>query len=180
VGLTGGWRVSRGCPRSFALGCSRCQRRAPGATATTSGGDPDPWRSTSPSISREHVELLRGLVAPFLGAGCDLAIDSEVVARGPESVEPSPGSSVLHVQRLTEMAVQQHEYLCAELRRMRDEFEAEFAAERTLLRVLRQRWMERVCDDKVRGEDALRYLFEAGYAVATKGDPSPASPASGP
>ena len=78
------------------------------------------------------------------------------------------------------MAVQQHEYLCAELRRMRDEFEAEFAPERTLLRVLRQRWMERVCDDKVRGEDALRYLFEAGYAVATKADPSPAAPASGP
>jgi hypothetical protein len=72
------------------------------------------------------------------------------------------------------MAVQQHEYLCAELRRIRDEFEAEFAPERALLRVLRQRWMERVCDDRVRGEDALRYVFEAGYArAATKADPSP-------
>ena len=133
-----------------------------------------------PGISRQHVDLLRALVAPYLGAGCDLAIDGEVVARGPEGVESSPGPSVSQVQRLTEMAVQQHEYLCAELRRMRDEFEAEFAAERTLLRVLRQRWMERVCDDKVRGEDALRYLFEAGYAVATKADPSPAAPVSGP
>ncbi len=133
-----------------------------------------------PGISREHVDLLRALVAPYLGVGCDLAIDGEVVARGPEGVESSPGPSVSQVQRLTEMAVQQHEYLCAELRRMRDEFEAEFAAERTLLRVLRQRWMERVCDDKVRGEDALRYVFETGYAVATKADPSPAAPVSGP
>ena len=102
------------------------------------------------------------------------------MARGPEGVGASSGPAVLQVQRLTEMAVQQHEYLCAELRRIRDEFEAEFAPERALLRVLRQRWMERVCDDKVRGEDALRYLFEAGYAVATKSDPSPPTPASGP
>lgn len=126
-----------------------------------------------PGISREHVDLLRGLVAPFLGAGCDLAIDGEVVARGPEGVESSPGPSTLQVQRLTEMAVQQHEYLCAELRRIRDEFEAEFAPERALLRVLRQRWMERVCDDRVRGEDALRYVFETAHAAATKADSSP-------
>ena len=132
-----------------------------------------------PGISREHVELLRGLVAPYLGPGCDLAIDGEVVARGPEGVESSPGPSVPQVQRLTEIAVQQHEYLCAELRRIRDEFEAEFAPERTLLRVLRQRWMERVCDDKVRGEDALSYVFESAHAMATKTDPSSAAPASG-
>ena len=121
----------------------------------------------------DEVDLLRGLVAPFLGAGCDLAIDGEVVARGPEGVESSPGPSTLQVQRLTEMAVQQHEYLCAELRRIRDEFEAEFAPERALLRVLRQRWMERVCDDRVRGEDALRYVFETAHAAATKADSSP-------
>lgn len=133
-----------------------------------------------PGVAGEHLELLRGLIAPYLGPGCDLAIDGTIVARGPEAVEAPPTPAVQGVQQLTELAVQQHEYLCAELRRIRDEFEAEFAPERTLLRVLRQRWLERVCDDQVRGEDALRYLFDAARAMTTKSDPSPAAPASGP
>jgi len=40
---------------------------------------------------------------------------------------------------------------------MREEYEQDFARERTALRTLRGRWLERVCDDQVRGEDALRY-----------------------
>jgi hypothetical protein len=70
------------------------------------------------------------------------------------------------------MAVQHHEYLCAELRRMREEYEQEFAQERAIMRVLRQRWMERTCDDQVRGEDALRYLVETMRSVAKKTEPS--------
>ena len=76
---------------------------------------------------------------------------------------------------LTETAVQHHEYLCAELRRMREEYEQEFAQERAILRTLRQRWIERVCDDQVRGEDALRYLVETARSVTKKSDPPPTS-----
>lgn len=125
-----------------------------------------------PSVSKEQLDLLRQLLAPFLGAGFALAIDGEVVARGPEGpalslVQQSPQQ----VQQLTEMAVQQHEYLCAELRRMREEYEQEFAQERAILRTLRQRWMERICDDQVRGEDALRYLVESFRSAAKKSEP---------
>lgn len=74
-----------------------------------------------------------------------------------------------------ETAVQHHEYLCAELRRMREEYEQEFAQERAILRTLRQRWIERVCDDQVRGEDALRYLVETARSVTKKSDPPPTS-----
>jgi hypothetical protein len=41
------------------------------------------------------------------------------------------------VHQLTEMAVQQHEYYCAELKRMRQEYEEDFAPERAILRALR-------------------------------------------
>lgn len=126
-----------------------------------------------PSISREQLDLLRQLLAPFLGAGFALAIDGEVVARGPEGPALSSAQqSPQQVQQLTEMAVQQHEYLCAELRRMREEYEQEFAQERAILRTLRQRWIERVCDDQVRGEDALRYLVESFRSAAKKSEPS--------
>lgn len=126
-----------------------------------------------PSISKEQLDLLRQLLAPFLGAGFALAIDGEVVARGPEGPALAPAQqSPQQVQQLTEMAVQQHEYLCAELRRMREEYEQEFAQERAILRTLRQRWMERVCDDQVRGEDALRYLVESFRSAAKKSEPS--------
>ncbi len=126
-----------------------------------------------PSISKEQLDLLRQLLAPFLGAGFALAIDGEVVARGPEGPALSPvHESPQQVQQLTEMAVQQHEYLCAELRRMREEYEQEFAQERAILRTLRQRWIERVCDDQVRGEDALRYLVESFRSAAKKSEPS--------
>ena len=123
-------------------------------------------------VDPAQVDLLRRLLGPNLGAGFAIAVDGEVVTRGPEPPE-RPG--LAHVQRLTEMAVQQHEYLCAELRRMRDEYEQEFAQERTILRTLRQRWLERICDDRVRGEDALRYVFESARSMTKKDDaPKPA------
>ncbi len=126
-----------------------------------------------PAVSPEHLDILRQLIAPYLGAGFVLAIDGAIVARGPEAPEPPPAdSSSQQVQRLTEMAVQHHEYLCAELRRMREEYEQEFAQERAAMRTLRQRWMERICDDQVRGEDAIRYLVETvRSATTTKTEP---------
>ena len=117
-------------------------------------------------VETAHVDLLRRLLGPNLRAGFSMAVDGEVVAR-----EPDPPERLAQVQRLTEMAVQQHEYLCAELRRMRDEYEQEFAQERAILRTLRQRWLERICDDRVRGEDALRYVFESARSAAKKDDP---------
>ena len=94
------------------------------------------------------------------------------MARGPDAADRPGLQSPQEVQRLTEMAVQQHEYMCAELRRMRDEYEQEFAQERAILRTLRQRWIERVCDDQVRGEDALRFLVETARSVAKKTEPA--------
>ena len=95
-----------------------------------------------------------------------------IVARGPEAPEQSSAEvSSQQVQRLTEMAVQHHEYLCAELRRMREEYEQEFAQERAAMRTLRQRWMERICDDQVRGEDAIRYLVETVRSGTKKSEP---------
>ena len=81
-------------------------------------------------ITTEQLEQLRGLLEPNLGPGFVAAVDGEVVARGP--ADPSAGSppdlaTALHdetlrrVHQLTEMAVQQHEYCCAELKRMRHE-----------------------------------------------------------
>lgn len=129
-----------------------------------------------PGISKEQVQLLSQLVSPNLGAGFVLAIDGEVVARGvAASATPPIDPAIAQVQRLTEMAVQQHEYLCAELRRVRDEYEQDHAEERAILRTLRQRWMARVCDDQVRGEDALRYVVEAARSMVKKEEP----PASG-
>jgi len=75
------------------------------------------------------------------------------------------------IQRLTEMAVQQHEYLCGELRRVRDEYEQDYAEERAITRTLRQRWIARVCDDQVRGEDAIRYFVESARSMTKKDDP---------
>lgn len=128
-----------------------------------------------PGINREQVELLRQLVGPNLGVGFVLAVDGEVVARGAGAVVPAVDPALAQVQRLTEMAVQQHEYLCAEMRRIRDEYEQDHAEERAILRTLRQRWMARVCDDQVRGEDALRYVVEAARSMVKKEEP----PASG-
>jgi hypothetical protein len=126
-----------------------------------------------PGVSQAHLDLLRQLIAPYLGPGFALAIDGAIVARGPEAPEQSSAEvSSQQVQRLTEMAVQHHEYLCAELRRMREEYEQEFAQERAIMRVLRQRWMERTCDDQVRGEDALRFLVESMRSIAKKTEPS--------
>ena len=54
---------------------------------------------------------------------------------------------------------------------MRREYEEDFAQERAILRALRQRWLERILDDNVRGEDALRYVFGAIRSAATN-DPA--------
>ena len=122
------------------------------------------------NVEPAHVDLLRRLLGPNLGAGFVLMVDGDVVARGPDSGERQ---DLAQVQRLTEMAVQQHEYLCAELRRMRDEYEQEFAQERVILRTLRQRWLERICDDQVRGEDMLRFLVESARSAGKKAAPKP-------
>ncbi|MEZ4452935.1 MAG: hypothetical protein R3B09_25980 [Nannocystaceae bacterium] len=45
-----------------------------------------------------------------------------------------------------QLAVQQHEY-CRRLQRVQRDYEV--AQERAILRTLRQRWLERVCGDKV-------------------------------
>ena len=129
----------------------------------------------------EQIELLRRQIEPGLGSGFVIAVDGETVARGP--AEPSPAAAphelaaalfeetARRTHQLTEMAVQQHEYCCAELQRMRREYEEDFAQERAILRALRQRWLARILDDNVRGEDALRYLFGAMRSAAT-GDPA--------
>lgn len=119
-------------------------------------------------LETAHLDLLRRLLEPNLGAGIALMIDGQVVARGPDPLERA---SLPQVQRLTEMAVQQHEYLCAELRRMRDEYEQDFAQERAILRTLRERWLERVCDDQVHGEDAIRYFVESLGNIGKKMTP---------
>jgi len=136
-------------------------------------GDPLTGRQTiSAELAEadpEQVDLLLRLLTPGLGAGHAIAVEGQIVAQGPEPpMRPSPRQ----VQQLTEMAVQQHEYLCAELRRMREEYEQEFAQERVILRTLRQRWLERICDDQVRGEDALRFLVESARSTAKKTDSS--------
>ena len=129
-------------------------------------------------VTTEQLAQLRGLLEPGLGAGFVATVDDEIVARGP--ADPSTGTTLpdliatLHeenlrrVQQLTEMAVQQHEYCCAELKRMRQEYEEDFAPERAILRTLRQRWIERISDDKVHGEDALRYLADVVRSAAAK------------
>lgn len=128
-------------------------------------------------VAAEQLDQLRRALEPHLGAGFVAAVDGEIVARGPSepsAVSPSDLVSALYeenlrrVHQLTEMAVQQHEYCCAELKRMRQEYEEDFAPERTALRALRQQWLERVCDDKVRGEDALRYVAEVVRSIAAK------------
>ena len=121
-------------------------------------------------LETAHLDLLRRLLEPNLGAGIALVVDGQVVARGADAPERA---SLVQVQRLTEMAVQQHEYLCAELRRMRDEYEQDFAQERVILRTLRERWLERVCDDRVHGEDAIRYFVEALGSIGKKATPPP-------
>lgn len=131
--------------------------------------------------TQEQIEQLRKQIEPGLGCGFVVAVDGEIVARGPAEPSPAAGPHELaaalfeetarRTHQLTEMAVQQHEYCCAELQRMRREYEEDFAQERAILRALRQRWLERILDDNARGEDALRYLFGAMRAAAT-GDPA--------
>lgn len=128
-------------------------------------GGPRPIAVEVRDLDRGQVEHLRGLLAGRLGPGYEAAIDGEVVARGPDDARahlaaPAPVSLAIEEQarRLTEMAVQQHEYCYAELQRMRRDYEEEFAQERAVLRTLRQRWMEWICDDKIRIDDVLRFL----------------------
>lgn len=126
-------------------------------------------------VAVEQLDQVRGLLEPNLGAGFVAAVDGEVVARGPGDGAPSPDlvtalneESLRRVHQLTEMAVQQHEYCCAELKRMRQEYEEDFASERAILRALRQRWLERICDDKATGEDALRYFADVVRSTAAR------------
>lgn len=126
-------------------------------------------------IAADQLEQLRRLLEPSLGAGFVAAVDGEIVARGPGDGTPSPDlitalydENLRRVHQLTEMAVQQHEYCCAELKRLRQEYEEDFASERAILRALRQRWLERICDDKVSGEDALRYFADVVRSAAAK------------
>jgi hypothetical protein len=126
-------------------------------------------------IAADQLEQLRRQLEPNLGAGFVAAVDGEIVARGPDDEAPSPDlitapydENLRRVHQLTEMAVQQHEYCCAELKRMRQEYEEDFASERAILRTLRQRWLERISDDKPTGEDALRYFADVMRSVAAK------------
>jgi len=64
-----------------------------------------------PGVSKDHLDLLRQLLGPYLGAGFVLAVDGAVVARGPALSERPPSPSPQQVQQLTETAVQHHEYL---------------------------------------------------------------------
>ena len=108
-----------------------------------------------------------------------------MIARGPDDTTwalPAANTTVTlaieeQARRLTEMAVQQHEYCYAELQRMRRDYEEEFAQERTLLRTLRQRWMEWICDDKIRVDDVLRFLGDT-VTSALKGKDKAADPPS--
>ena len=136
------------------------------ARSADHSGGPRPIAVEVRDLDRAQVEHLRGLLAGRLGPGYEAAIDGAVVARGPDdaarALSPSPATVALAVEeqarRLTEMAVQQHEYCYAELQRMRRDYEEEFAQERAVLRTLRQRWMEWICDDKIRIDDVLRFL----------------------
>lgn len=124
----------------------------------------------------EQLEQTRALVDGHLGPGFVVAVDGEIIARGPVADDlqvpafvpaavPPVDVMLEHSRRLTELAVQQHEYCYAELQRIRRDYEEDFAQERAILRTLRQRWLEWVCDDKVRGEDALRYAFDLARSV---------------
>lgn len=42
---------------------------------------------------------------------------------------------------------------------------------RRRLAAVRQRWLERICDDQVRGEDMLRFLVESAHSAAKKAAP---------
>lgn len=130
-----------------------------------------------PDATAEQLEEIRALLGGHLGPGFVAIVDGEVIASGLAVHDPpfipaaAPPVDVMleHSRRLTELAVQQHEYCYAELQRIRRDYEEDFAQERTILRTLRQRWLEWICDDKVRGEDALRYAFDLARSLV-KGD----------
>lgn len=83
--------------------------------------------------------------------------------------------SMRRTQRLTEMAVSQHEYMSEELRRLRGEYEEEFAVERKILRQLRASWLERVCDDQIQVEDIARFIAERFSSTKKAADEHEAS-----
>ncbi|MCB9706166.1 MAG: hypothetical protein H6711_30220 [Myxococcales bacterium] len=122
-----------------------------------------------PGLDAGRLAEVRALLEPGLGAGFVAQVDGEVVARGPALHDRdallAPFDLVFEqTRRLTELAVQQHEYCYAELQRLRRDYEEDFSEERSLLRELRQRWLARVCDDSAKSEDVARYLA----AVAEK------------
>ena len=75
-------------------------------------------------------------------------------------------------QRLTDMAVQQHEYMVEELRRQRLTYEEDYAAERELLRRLRADWIELTCNGETRIEDVARFIADqlTSYATSSSED----------
>ncbi|MBK8261961.1 MAG: hypothetical protein IPK80_11580 [Nannocystis sp.] len=119
------------------------------------------------ALTAGQLDQLRPLISDYLGPGFVAAVDGEIIARGPASSDPQPVPAIIAprhddilepTRRLTELAIQQHEYCYAELQRLRRDYEEEFDQERAILRSLRQRWLEWVCNDKAQPEDALRYL----------------------
>lgn len=124
----------------------------------------------------EHVRIL-GLV--------DLT-DAELDAHLAAALEHKPSYTQV-LERVLGQAAARRRERCSERRIVEsglpvrktlanfDEYEQDHAEERAILRTLRQRWMARVCDDQVRGEDALRYVVEAARSMVKKEEP----PASG-
>ena len=77
-----------------------------------------------------------------------------------EQVAKTAEMSLRQTQRLTEMTVQQHEYMFEELRRLRHIYEEEFSAERALLRQLRAAWIESACSNEAGIEDVVRFIAD--------------------
>ena len=77
-----------------------------------------------------------------------------------EQVAKTAETSLRQTQRLTEMTVQQHEYMFEELRRLRHIYEEEFSAERALLRQLRAAWIESACSNEAGIEDVVRFIAD--------------------
>lgn len=137
-----------------------------------------------PGLTTEQVEQIAALTRGRLGVGFVASVDDEVVARGPALAEtpaaaPAPAAAGATVdlvldqtRRLTELAVQQHEYCYAELQRLRRDYEEEFQQERAVLRQLRQRWLEAVCDPRVGGEDVVRYIVDKVGAAISQNESS--------
>ena len=106
---------------------------------------------TTPSTTNQSLAPRSG--SPPRGAEEQLRGVYEQVAKTAET-------SLRQTQRLTEMTVQQHEYMFEELRRLRHIYEEEFSAERALLRQLRAAWIESACSNEAGIEDVVRFIAD--------------------